>query len=1203
MSFTPAQQKAIAARGNVLVVAGAGTGKTSTLVERCLSCLLDEKPPASLEEILMVTFTEAAAAEMRQRIRTRMEEKMAERSDDLRWSEQLALFDTAHIGTLHSFCLQLVRQHFYELELDPQLTVLPEEEARLLADETSETILLAHYAGKTDAAEAVQRLIQVQGRGWDQPIRTLILRLHHYTQTLRDPQGWFVSQLALFQSPEPTQWMAWLSEGVCDWRRRWFGALSSEKPENKKAAECAALLEDFPNDPSREQCSTLLEQVRISSMEWPRGKKTEWQKPMEGFFEEAAFLGSLAHITGTNDPLCEDWNWARLQMATLLMLAQEFTDAFDKAKRELGVVDFHDLEQHALQLLWDRTTKQPTTVARQWRNKLRFVFVDEYQDINDAQDAILKALSREGAAANRFLVGDVKQSIYRFRLADPHIFQAYVDTWLGSQGKAIPLVDNFRSREAILDFINSLFGALMRREVGSVPYGEEARLQFGDPENRSPLSVARDPTPRVELHLRLKGTEADGIQAEGEAARAWTEVRNLEDAGKEARLTALRLRDLKNEEHLVWDDSAKRMRPVEWGDMAVLLRSPSGKSESYAKEFTRLGVPLMVARGGFYESMEITDLLSLLQLLDNPLQDLPVLAALHSPLVGMSLDELAAIRLMLPKGSIWLALQRYHESHGEHSGWSKADRFLKNFASWRRLARQVSLSRCLEAVLSETHYAAWLLTQPRGEQRHANVQRLLALAQQFDQFQKQGLFRFLRFIEAQQLAETEPEVTMVSGENSVSLMSIHQSKGLEFPVVVVADLGKPFNLSDLRAEIILDEKFGLCPQVKPPHTGQRYPSLPYWRARQRQKEESLGEELRLLYVAMTRARDTLILTGHVSEKKFNKQWREPGSLSTASLLAARTYMDWIAAWSANSTSTVISPPNGENAMLRWTIYDDLDKRLFDDSTPATIETETRDATTVLDTASWKKLHQRLAWRYPHAAATHEPAKTSVSELRRRLADETDQEAKPLYQSPPRHPSSKSQSRISLPPGSLSAAEIGTAHHTFLQFVSLECAGTLADLKAEGKRMQQQGVLTVDEIANLNFAALAAFWQSKLGQQIRSRPKEVRRELGFTARFSPEELKGTGDATRDLFDEEFIVVQGMADLVVLLPEEIWLLDFKTDHFPEMELSEKVKLYGPQLQLYALALSRTYRRPVNQIHLHFLGLQRSVALDSGWTCPGR
>jgi len=1191
MSFTADQQAAIAARGNVLMVAGAGTGKTTTLVRRCLHCLLEAQPPAAMDEILMVTFTDASAVDMRKRIREALEQELeklqsSENETTSRLREQLALFDTAHLGTLHSFCLQLVRQHFYELELDPQLTVMPEEEAKLLADETLGEIFEAHYAGQTPNAEAVQQLIQTQARGWDLPIRQLVLKLHHYTQTLRDPEGWLASQLAMFHSAEPTQWQTWLLEGISEWRNRWLPVLQNSSLENPKAAECSAILKDMFAAPSREQCAAVLHQIQLADADWPKGKSAAWRKPIVDLFDEAAFLYSLARADTPADPLAQDWNWARPQMATLLKLAREFTVAFSTAKRELGAVDFHDLEQHALRLLWDRSTNLPTPTALQWRRKLRFVFVDEYQDINEAQDAILKALSRERDEANRFLVGDVKQSIYRFRLADPHIFQHYADTWRGESGRVIPLVDNFRSREAILNFINSLFGALMRREIGSVPYGEEARLHFGDPENRHALSVAKDPSPRVELHLRLKGAgESVGGDAEKESTPAWTEVMNLEEAAKEARLAALRLRGLKMSGHLIWDDN--EMRPVEWGDMAVLLRSPSGKAESYAREFTRLDVPLTVVRGGFYESLEITDLLSLLQALDNPLQDLPVLAVLHSPLVGMSLDELAAIRLMLPKAPFWTALQRFHELSRQHSGWPKTDRFLKNFAAWRRLARQVSLSRCLEAVLDETHYAAWLLTQPRGEQRHANVQRLLALAQQFDQFQRQGLFRFLKFIEAQQAAETEPQVAAVSGENSVALMSIHQSKGLEFPVVVVTDLGKPFNLSDLRAEIILDAEFGLCPQVKPPHTGQRYPSLPYFLARQRQKNEMLGEEMRLLYVAMTRARDTLILTGSMTQKKFDKQWRETAAPTTASLLAARSYLDWLAAWSAQSAESQINPPAGENAFWRWTIYDDLDERLLDDATPPAPIGNLESIGQTLDEPYFQKLFQRLEWQYPHQPATRETAKTSVTLLRRRSSEGAEVEPRPFFNFTLRTPHS------ALRTSRLSAVEIGNAHHTFLQFVALEEVGTQARLQAEARRMELEATLSAEEIAHLDFAALADFWQSPIGTAIRAQAQNVRRELAFTARFAAAELPG--NIACGLDDGEFIVVQGAADLVVLLPEEIWLVDFKTDQMTVAELPGKTKLYETQLRLYALALSRIYHRPVTRAHLHFLNLKRSVALS--------
>jgi ATP-dependent helicase/nuclease subunit A len=1211
MSLTPAQQQAVTARGNVLVVAGAGTGKTRTLVERCLHCLLHEEPLVSIEDILMVTFTEAAATEMREKIRDALNRRIAQiegaegaelSAGDRRsagWlKEQLALFEAAHIGTLHSFCLKLLRQHFYELELDPQLTVMPEEEARLLAEETMDGILESSYTGETESAEAVRQLIQAHGRGWDQPVRALVLRLHHYTQTLRDPEAWFTSQLAMFESPAPGQWQAWLMDGLRNWQDEWLPALEAEGTDNKLAVQCADLLRKLPNPPGREEAAKALAQILDAERNCPRGKKGEWRKPIKDLFEEAGFLVSVTEVRNGTDPLAEDWEWARGQMKALLNLAREFTVRFGEAKRELGMVDFSDLEQHALRLLWDRATGQPTEITRHWRERLRFVFVDEYQDINEAQDAILTALSREGAAANRFLVGDVKQSIYGFRLADPRIFQDYMEKWRDDRGTTIPLVDNFRSREVILEFVNSVFTTLMRRETGGVEYGAEAQLRFGDVERRAALGRKHEPSPRVELCLRLRDSDTAD-----ESGRAEAELMNLEEAGKEARLLAMRLRELKRSQHSIWDEQLGAMRPVAWGDMAVLMRSPSGKAESFAREFARAGVPLVVARSGFYDSAEITDLVSLLELLDNPLQDSPALAVLRSPLVGMSLDELAVLRLAQSEGHVWTALRQYHDANRNDSGWSKSDRFLRSFAGWRRLVRQVSLSRCLETVLDATHYADWLLTEARGEQRRANVRRLLALAQQFDRFQRQGLMRFLRFIEAQRAAEAGPEVATVPGEDAILLMSIHQSKGLEFPVVAVADLGKAFNLADLRAEIILDEHYGVCPQIKAPHTGQRYPSLPWWLARRRQKRKLQGEELRLLYVAMTRARDTLILSGTTSANKFAGVPELGDGVDAAALGNAGSYLDWIAAWSA-ATGVYPSPPAGENEWWRWNIYDDLDGRLADAEALAAAASSS--PLVAADDDTWQQLRRRMAWQYPHAAATLLPAKTTVTAIRRRLADETETEE--LFGRETRGDQFKSQRRPGGRRTALSATEIGQAHHTFLQHVAMESVGSIEELRREGERLAAEGTLSAEETESLDFEALASFWRSDLGRRIRANSKQVRRELEFTARFSPAELadaSGISGATvfgagmKVSAEDEFVVLQGAADLAVLLPDEIWLVDFKTDQIPLQELAERTTRYEIQLRLYALALARIYRRPVTGAWLHFLSPGKSVEVKLNTT----
>ncbi len=1202
-SLTPSQRRAVAARGNVLVMAGAGTGKTHTLVQRCLDCLSNEG--ASLDEILVVTFTEAAATEMKQRLRAALEKNLNSQPSTLNSScaEQLALFDTAHIGTLHGLCLKLVREHFYELGLDLQLTVLDMGEARLLAEETLDGQFQSHYAGQAGLSAAVQNLIQIYGNGDERPIRAILLRLHHYIQTRPDADRWLAEQITRFASPEPVEWREWLPSAIRNWRDEWLSALDHLKSENEKAAECLEILRKLLKDSSREQAAQILKQLSAAGEIWPKGRKTKLEPPLKPFFTGVEFLLSVAVVTHDKDPLAEDWDWIRGHMTTLLQLAQEFGEKFAERKRVEGVLDFHDLEQFALKLLWDSAAGKPTSAAEHWRKKIRFVFVDEYQDINAAQDKIIQALSREVAAANRFLVGDVKQSIYRFRLADPKIFRDYAKTWRDSNGQTIPLAENFRSRESLLGFVNSVFELLMREEVGGVGYDAEARLRFGAPEHRAALSLAKNPSPRAELLLRFKDGRNDG-PADDESGD--DDLAELEETGKEARLIACRLRELVAQGHKIRDEAKDTERAVEWRDVAVLLRAPSNKAEAYAKEFERAGVPLVVERGGFYDSAEILDLLGLLQLLDNPLQDVPAIAVLRSPLVGLSLDELAAIRLAARHAHFWTALNRIQNSEFriQKELLQKVEIFLDRYRRWRQLARQASLSRCLEDVLAETHYADWLLSRPRGAQRRANVERFLGLVQKFDQFQRQGLFRFLKFVEAQREAGAEPEVAPAAGENAVRLMSIHQSKGLEFPVVVVADLAKPFNEQDLRGEIIFDEEFGLCPRVKPPRhrMSEHYPSLPHWLAQQRQRREQWGEELRLLYVAMTRARDMLILTATVTQKKWETLWTKPDAITTQAIVTAKSYADWLALWFRvqNPRFKIQGLEEGELPHLRWRFVEDEElANRWDESTGSRGRSPHRLET--LDRATAEKLRAVLTWEYPFAAATRRAAKSSVTALRRQ-AGELDDEAEQVFRlqfsakrlaktlaPPARNP----QSAIRNP--QLNAADAGTAHHKFLQHVSLEKAGDGAALEAEAKRLEREKVLSADERAVLGLEDVAAFWSSDVGRKIRGQAAHVRRELAFTVKFSPKELaETTGIKSEPELESEFVVVQGVADLVVLLPKEIWLADFKTDEVHVNELPEKMRLYAPQLKLYARALAKIYSRPVTNCWLHFLSARRMVGI---------
>jgi ATP-dependent helicase/nuclease subunit A len=1155
-ALTAQQQEAVAARGNVLVVAGAGAGKTRTLVERCLAWLLDEQNHGSVDEILMVTFTQAAAAEMRKRLREGLERAQ---TSSPRLAEQLALLETAHICTLHSFCFELVSQHFYELGLDPQLTVMSNEESHALARRTLDAVLETVYNSDQPSDLAIQRLIQATGGDWDQPVRDLMTRLHKYSQTLRDPAAWFAAQEAGFQSEEPAQWRAWLMAELNHWRATWLPLLQRQPPENKHAACCAAALEPLGGNASRADFAAALALIEESDQSWPK-PKSRWREPIKDFFDEAEFLQSVCALSGPTDPLAEDWNWTRSSMLALLDATRRFGDAFAQAKRQAGSIDFQDLEQFALRLLWDKD--KPSEIARPWRRKLRLIFVDEFQDINAAQEAIIQALARERDEANRFLVGDVKQSIYRFRLADPRIFVKYKTNWApdGSEGRVLGLSENFRSHEGILNFVNALFAPIMRESIGGVNYDEAARLHFGGREHRPSMSSTTSTPAPVELLLRRLGDSGDDDET-------------ASDAEKEGRLVGRRLLELHG-------DPA---RPIAWSDMVILLRAPRNKTAAYAKEFNRLGIPLAAARGGFYDSAEARDLLALLQLLDNPLQDLPLLGVLRSPLAGMTAGELAAIRIARPQGRFWNALvdwQREQSRQAPGSGPAeKAGRFLRRFRLWRRQARQEAVSQCLENVIDETHYADWLLTQERAPQRRANLERLLQLARQFDSNRGESLPRFLRFVEAQQESEEETEPAAPESD-AVRLMSIHQSKGLEFPVVVAGDLGKRFHAGDLRAQIILDEECGLCPQVRPAEAFQSWPSLPYWLARRRQKREMLGEEMRLLYVALTRAGHRLILAGTASRKTISEKWpkRAQHGAGPAEILASASYLDWLGSWPPGAASLENS---GQNAFFTWTVFDEDHPWL---ASSGELAPEAGGVANEPDLSP--EARDRLDWLYPFRADTEIPAKAAVSDLRREMAGADEEEAPRLF---------AVDTLSSATEGTLTAAEIGSAHHVFLERVSLERARTVEGLREEAARLCRENVLTTEQGACLDLVALAAFWQSEPGCELLGRLPALRRELAFTARMDAAELARFGAAQfAGTGAGEFVVVQGVIDLAAILPEEIWLLDFKTDHFPARELNEKIRLYRPQIELYAAAISRIHRKPVTRRWLHFLAHRHTAAV---------
>ncbi len=1203
MNLNSAQRAAISATGNVLVVAGAGTGKTRTLVERCLQLVLDG---SSLEQLLMVTFTEAAAAEMRMRLRSALEERAAAEPCNDWIREQLALLDGAPICTLHSFCLDLIREHFHELELDPQIVVLDERQTQPLVEQSLDAVVNPQFEAHTDQAEALRGLLTRTAGDATAQLRELVLKLHRYAQSLPDPERWIAEQLSGFADPQPERWRRGFVQEFSRWYPGWLARLDSFR-SNKTVAACLAVFEQLPHQTlSFELIRSTLEEVyqQDQVVGWKHGTKGKCRDPLKGFFDDAVALRNMmTGLEAGGDPLQGDWDQVRPLMTALLTLTQRFGSAYTRSKRELGGVDFSDLEQLSLRLLWksEGTQSVPSETALRTQVKFTHVFVDEVQDINTAQDAILRAVSREDGQGNRFLVGDVKQSIYRFRLANPAIFRDYEHRWRRADGPGtvIDLNENFRSREGVLEVINSIFALSMHPELGGVSYDESARLRFGNPEAR--VRLRHRDAPCVELRVITSLTANEDDLEEGGTSKPFED---LQVAEREARWVAHRLRALHQSAHLVWDDTLKEFRGVRWSDMVVLLRSPGAKTEVFAKEFHTAGVPLAAPRGGFFAAQEVLDLLSLLQLLDNPLQDIPLLAVLRSPLFGFSLEELAEIRVTDRRVRFWtaLAVKSRSTEYVDRDLVVKIRHFLGCHERWRELIRLGSISSCLETMLADTRYEALLESQARGRERGVNLHRFLELARQFDPYQRQGLFRFLRFVEAQIEHDQDLDVAPVPASDAVRVMSIHRSKGLEFPIVVVADLGKRFNMGDLNQDILLDEEFGLCPRAWIPGTRIKYSTLPRWMASRRGQRELRGEELRLLYVALTRARDLLILVGTGSAKDWTLQSGDTEESPAPSPIEGRlraeralSALQWIAPWFQATTlpNEWTNTVAGANKLLRWCVGELVPGELIPEplASKELIHEIPREALNL--ESVMPEVLRKMNWRYGHDASTREPVKTTVSVLRHRHAE--DSESVCLFPTRLRRTASSAKRD---PATAVSATERGNLHHLFLQWLDLGRAETALDLRNEAERMRQSGLLTQEQVALLEINALADFWQSDVGRRIRGARRNVHRELPFTARMSAQDLRDLGVMRSDsgLQPDEFVVVQGQVDLAVVFAEEIWVFDLKTDTVSAEDAEARAAEYRVQVQIYALALERVYRKPVTARWLHFLSAGVTVSVPS-------
>ena len=1203
MPYTEDQERAIETNGTVLVLAGAGSGKTGVMVERCLRNLFDPDPPADLDEILMVTFTETAAAEMKGRIAEELNRRylQADPSTKRRIKEQLALLDTAYIGTLHSIALRLIREYHHHLQLPPGLRIISQAERAMLVQQALSDTLREHYREESPPNSGVQRWIRQVGNASDRSARQLIAELHQYLQTLPEPQQWLNRQYAFYQPTEPNGWFDWLRRDLQTWIEHWHPALQAEESDCANLAPCRKTLEALRQSLSETPFRNFdLSPILEADGSWPKGNKTRIRPLFEAFFADTEFLATLLKpdTSPTEElPLQQDWYRCRQWIDHLLQLTQEFGQRFDDLKRRNNFLDFQDIEQFALKLLRSPAPEEPqriqpaesrpfdptgpappSPVACHLQNQFRYLFVDEYQDINRAQHAIIHALVRPGERSNLFLVGDIKQSIYGFRLASPEILQHYEKERPADAGplSVVHLQKNFRSHPRLISFFNDFFTTVAARVPG---FGYAGGDQLA-PREADPVDETNDR--RVEFHLSVPPSPSELSAREFEVHAIAQRIRAILDEGTE-----------------LFDARTGSRQPATYASFAVLLRAVENRTPIFSRIFAQYQIPVQAADSAFFELTEIKDLIALLQTIDNPIDDIPLLTVLRSPFFGFVPNELAVIRLVQKRTRFWQALQVFHDQpYGDDSrlkDWrgrepetcetwvsrtrEKCARFLTQYERWHLASRTHPPAECLELILAETGYPEY--AGRTNEHARFRIRQFVNLVREFETNHVPSLAQLVRWLTELQESNHQIEPVKKTGQDAVQLMSVHKSKGLQFPIVILAHLDNRFNLDDLKKSLLLDRDCGPCPLLSLPETFEAYPSLPLWLGRRNRRNQLVEEEARLLYVAMTRAQDRLILSGTATQKKLDESWLDHSARQAAGrpLKPAASWLDWIGPWMSQHTG-LNQADRGDRDGIYWNVCresDDFQER----QQPAAARNESPPL------ADIEQLLDRIDRQYPYLAATLQRATASATAL-------NFAHRRPAYPKPQRPDAASKPAKGR----TRNAISRGLTYHQLLQLLDPRECTSRDRVQQAAARLVELGSLKDVELETVELDPIVAFWTSEVGTAIRGKEQhQLRRELPFTMRLT------IGELTKIGFDfpagpqtvEEPLIVRGIVDLAVIEPESIWLLDFKSDDLAEEEIPERTDHHSAQLSLYRQALQDIYHRRVTRTWIHFLVPSRTVELS--------
>ncbi|AXF54957.1 helicase-exonuclease AddAB subunit AddA [Salicibibacter kimchii] len=1234
--WTDDQWRAIALRGgNILVSAAAGSGKTAVLVERIARRVMDPNDPAEIDRLLVVTFTNAAAAEMSVRIGERLDEALKENPGSFYLQRQRHLLNRAHISTLHSFCNQLIRHYYYEANIDPNVRVANDTEREILKEEVLDE-LLEDYYGAGDAL-FFELVDAYSGDRSDDGLRKLLLSLFTQARAQPEPHRWLEEMAHMYEHPyeslEETPWGASFQAHARE-------QLQVAADLLKKALSLA----EHPSGPSN-YIDVLTNEHRMLEALMASDNWNDWHATFKHFSpqrmpvkdkgaeasmaeESKRYRDEAKEIINDVSKIFAPAPETHLEkirdmkeiVRLLVTLVQAFSVRYAEVKKEKALIDYEDLEHLTLQILREEKIQQPSAVALAYREFFTEILTDEYQDTNRVQEAILHLLSN---GRNRFMVGDVKQSIYRFRLAEPSLFlekqQSYVTLRredvrnIKSEGVRVDLAENFRSRKQVLDGVNYVFKQVMDETIGDVHYDESQVLRYGN----------------MDYDQKATGYENEVVLLD-RTGHGNDEEEELQAAEKEGKWIAERIQSMIENRFPVYDKHLGQTRPVEYRDITILMRTMKA-TPMYMDIFKQAGIPSYAAQsGGYFRRVEVQVMMALLRVIDNPYQDIPLASVLRSPIVGLRENELADIRLAGKGEPFYEAMKKIvaeqpvlsddaklsfmEEKQRAGGEWrNRVVAFYNHLQKWRSQARNHSLSQLIWDLFHETGYDAFVGGLPGGKERQANLHALYDRARAYEQTSFRGLFRFLRFVDRMEERGDDLEVARTLGEqeNVVKIMSVHKSKGLEFPVLFVAGMTKQFNLKDAQASIQIHQSLGFGSKYTDTERRVTFPTLPLITIKQEAQKEQISEELRILYVAMTRAKEKAILVGSTKDReKTIEGWIKKAMTGSERLplqtrTRAKTFFDWIG-------PSIIRHP--DSSALRETV-ESISTSILADESEWNVEltknqgffaeeTTSGDLETTLakvqalqsidpgskDDSAADLVQKRLDWVYPRPSATTHFAKQSVSEIKRRNDNVDPYAAKPRRD---RHFQSTNAERprfMQEDKSSLNRAEFGTAMHAVMQRVSLQVQ-TVAQIETTVNEMEEKELLTETQAQAVNAHAILRFFQSELGKRLR-RSSHVYREIPFTFVKSVDQIYPSWS---DDYPDP-ILIQGVADCLFRDDEQrLVLIDYKSDQITgRMNEALLRDRYQEQVRLYTEAIEQIWKTNVYEKYLYFFDGGFSISI---------